>query len=204
MNILPIKLKNLIQKLTVLPGIGPKSAQKMAIHILQNKKVQTKELGEALFDCLDNIKLCRQCKNLSDHTLCAICSDPTRNFHQICIVQSLADLISIEQTGAYTGRYFVLSGHLSPIEQIGPEELNIPDLLSQIHDGKIKETIIATNATIEGEATAHYIISHIEPSIKISRLASGIPMGTELEYLNNNTLYLALCERKEVKQREHQ
>ena len=103
-----------------------------------------------------------------------------------------------KQTGAYTGLYFVLSGHLSPIEQIGPEELNIPTLLSQIHTQDIKEIIIATNATIEGEATAHYITSHITKPIKISRLASGIPMGTELEFLNNNTLYHALSERKEI------
>ena len=198
MNILPSKLKDLINKLTILPGVGPRSAQRMAIHILQNKKAQAKQLADSLSDCIDNILLCKQCKNLSDKDLCNICSNPTRNKQLICVVQSLPDLISIEQTGAYTGLYFVLSGHLSPIEQIGPEELNIPSLLSQIHNQDIQEIIIATNATIEGEATAHYITSHITKPIKISRLASGIPMGTELEFLNNNTVYHALSERKEI------
>jgi recombination protein RecR len=198
MNILPNKLKHLINKLTILPGVGPKSAQRMAIHILQHKKPEAQELAESLSDCIATIQTCHICQNLSDLNTCWVCSNPQRNQQLICVVQSLSDLISIEQTGVYSGRYFVLSGHLSPIDQIGPEKLKIPILLSQIQNQNIQEVIIATNATIEGEATAHYIISHITKPIKISRLASGIPMGTELEFLNNNTLYHAFCERKEI------
>lgn len=198
MSILPKQLKRLIQRLTILPGVGPKSAQRMALYILQNKKLQTEELAESLTECLQNLLKCQQCNNFSDSAICQICSDSNRNQKMICIVESLSDLISIEQTGIYRGLYFVLSGHLSPIEQIGPEELNIPNLLSRIHSSTIEEIILATNATIEGEATAHYIVSHIEKNIKITQLASGIPIGTELEFLNNNTLYQALSDRKEV------
>ena len=198
MSILPKQLKKLIQRLTILPGVGPKSAQRMALYILQNKKLQTEELAESLTECLQNLLKCQQCNNFSDSAICQICSDSNRNQKMICIVESLSDLISIEQTGIYRGLYFVLSGHLSPIEQIGPEELNIPNLLSRIHSSTIEEIILATNATIEGEATAHYIVSHIEKNIKITQLASGIPIGTELEFLNNNTLYQALSDRKEV------
>lgn len=198
MSILPKQLKRLIQRLTILPGVGPKSAQRMALYILQNKKPQTEELAESLTECLQNLLKCQQCNNFSDTPICQICADPNRNHEMICIVESLSDLISIEQTGIYQGLYFVLSGHLSPIDQIGPEELNIPSLLSRIHSSAIGEIILATNATVEGEATAHYIVSHIEKNIKITQLASGIPIGTELEFLNNNTLYHALSDRKEI------
>ena len=198
MSILPKQLKRLIQRLTILPGVGPKSAQRMALYILQNKKPQTEELAESLTECLQNLLKCQQCNNFSDTPICQICADPNRNHEMICIVESLSDLISIEQTGIYQGLYFVLYGHLSPIDQVGPEELNIPSLLSRIHSSAIGEIILATNATIEGEATAHYIISHIEKNIKITQLASGIPIGTELEFLNNNTLYHALSDRKEI------
>jgi recombination protein RecR len=198
MQILPTRLKALIQNLTILPGVGPKSAQRMALHILQNKKTQAQQLSESIQDCLQHMRQCQQCNSLCDAVLCCICQDQERDHSLICVVESLSDLISIEQTGIYRGIYFVLSGHLSPIEQIGPEQLNIPTLLSHIHQQDINELILATNATIEGEATAHFIVSHIEKKIKISRLASGIPVGTELEFLNNNTLHQALSERKEI------
>ena len=200
MQILPTRLKALIQNLTILPGVGPKSAQRMALHILQNKKAQAQQLADNIEDCLQHMRQCQQCNSLCDAPLCCICEDQERDHGMICVVESLSDLISIEQTGIYRGIYFVLSGHLSPIEQIGPEQLNIPTLLSHIHQQDITEVILATNATIEGEATAHFIISHIEKKIKISRLASGVPVGTELEFLNNNTLHQALSERKEIEQ----
>ena len=198
MSILPKVLKNLIEKLTILPGVGPKSAQRMALHILQYKKAQTLELAHAINDCIENIITCAQCKNFSEQDPCSICSDPSRNQKTICVVETLSDLISIEQTGVYQGVYFVLSGHLSPIEQIGPEQLHIPSLLAQIESGGIEEVILATNATVEGETTAHYITSHIDPKVKITRLASGIPVGAQLEFLNSNTLFHAILERKEV------
>ncbi len=198
MNILPVELKKLINHLTILPGVGAKSAQRMAIHILQHKQSQALELATALNDCVQKLKKCKQCNNFSSDDICSICTDPNRDQRTICVVESLSDLISIEQTSIYRGLYFVLLGHLSPIEQIGPEQLNIPTLLSTIHTQPIDELILATNATIEGEATAHYIVSHIEKDIKISRLASGVPVGTELEFLNSNTLHQALSERREI------
>ena len=198
MKILPQELKTLINHLTILPGVGAKSAQRMAIHILQHKQSQALELSRSLQDCVQNLMKCIQCNNFSSQEMCSICHDTTRDQSVICVVESLSDLISIEQTGIYRGLYFVLLGHLSPIEQIGPDELNIPKLLSSIHTRDIEELILATNATIEGEATAHYIVSHIEKKIKISRLASGVPVGTELEFLNSNTLHQALSERREI------
>ena len=198
MNILPTELKKLINHLTILPGVGAKSAQRMAIHILQHKQSQALELATALNDCVQKLNKCKQCNNFSSDDICNICTDPNRDQRTICVVESLSDLISIEQTSIYRGLYFVLLGHLSPIEQIGPEQLNIPTLLSTIHTQPIDELILATNATIEGEATAHYIVSHIEKDIKISRLASGVPVGTELEFLNSNTLHQALSERREI------
>ena len=198
MNILPSVLKNLIDKLTILPGVGPKSAQRMALHILQYKQAQATSLANALTECIDNILTCDRCKNFADTNPCRICNDTTRNQQVLCIVETLSDLVSIEQTGGFQGVYFVLSGHLSPIDQIGPEELNIPTLLSRIHSEQIDEIILATNATIEGETTAHYITSHLPEHIKVTRLAAGVPIGTELEFLNTNTLFHALQERKEI------
>lgn len=198
MNILPSVLKNLIDKLTILPGVGPKSAQRMALHILQYKQSQALSLADALKECIDNIVTCDRCKNFADANPCKLCTDETRNQDVLCIVETLSDLISIEQTGGFQGVYFVLSGHLSPIDQIGPEELNIPTLLSRIHSEPIDEIILATNATIEGETTAHYIVSHLPEQVKVTRLAAGVPIGTELEFLNTNTLFHALRERKEV------
>jgi len=200
MNILPPQLKKLIDALTILPGVGAKSAQRMALFILQHKRAQSLILADAIQDCMQNLVKCIQCNNFASTPQCDLCQDPQRDASVICVVESLSDLISIEQTGIYRGHYFVLSGHLSPIDQIGPEQLHIPKLLSHIHSNPIQELILATNATIEGEATAHYIISHIEKKITISRLASGVPVGTELEYLNSHTLYQALSERKAVQE----
>ena len=174
----------------------------MAIHILQHKQAQALELAASLTECVQQLGKCQQCNNFSSQDICAVCSDPNRDHRTICVVESLSDLISIEQTSVYRGLYFVLLGHLSPIEQIGPEQLNIPTLLSIIHTREIDELILATNATIEGEATAHYITSHIEKDIKISRLASGVPVGTELEFLNSNTLHQALMERREILEKD--
>ena len=198
MQILPPSLKSLIEELTILPGVGPKSAQRMAIHILQYKRGQIQTLANALTKCVQNLMRCQSCQSYSETQFCQICNNPQRNNNLICVVESLSDLLSIEQTGIYQGVYFVLYGHLSPIDHIGPEALHIPTLLSQVQARPVEEVILANNATIEGEATAHYIVSHIKKPIKITRLASGIPIGTELAHLNNNTLYQALTERKVV------
>lgn len=198
MEVLPKSLTELIEKLTILPGVGPKSAKRMAVYLLQKKKEQAKELALKMISCIDDISHCKNCRNFCQGDLCTICNNPQRNNRCICVVESLPDLLSIEQTGTFNGLYFVLMGCLSPIDRIGPSDLAIPKLMGNIHKNDVNEVILATNPTIEGEATAHYIISQISPSIKVTRLASGIPMGTELTYLNDNTLYQALTERKEV------
>lgn len=198
MDILSPSLQKLIQKLTILPGVGPKSAQRMAIYLLQKKKLASLELAEQLQYCLENIHACAQCRNFAEAELCQLCQDPKRDSSIWCIVESIADLISIEQTGVFQGRYFVLMGHLSPIERIGPEELGIPLLLQHCQNHPIKEIILATNATIEGQVTANYLTEQIPKSIKITRLASGVPIGAELEYLNDNTLFQAISQRTEI------
>ena len=200
MNIIPKPLKRLIDRLTILPGVGPKSAQRMALHILQKKQNEALSLAEALTESLTQITTCDHCKNFTECSPCIICRDPNRNQKTICVVESISDLISIEQTGAYQGVYFVLSGHLSPIDQIGPEDIHIPILLSRIETQQIEEIILATNGTIEGETTAHYIVSHLDASKKVTRLAAGVPIGAELEFLNTNTLYHAIQERTKINQ----
>ena len=142
MQILPNLLKHLIEQLTILPGVGPKSAQRMAIHILQHKRSQAGTLATALSECLQSLTHCECCQNYSETPVCSICQNPERNKNIICVVESLSDLISIEQTGIYQGVYFVLFGHLSPIDQIGPEALNIPILLSQIQHGRLKKLFL--------------------------------------------------------------
>ncbi len=198
MSTLTPLLNTLIQQLTILPGVGPKSAQRIALHLLQNKVSQTRSLAHCLIEALDNIKPCSQCRNFSEDTLCSICSDPERERSILCVVETIADLVTIEQTSIYRGLYFVLMGHLSPIDRIGPEELGIPALVAYTQQHSIEEIIIATNPTIEGEVTANYLTEQLPKHIRLSRLASGVPMGSELEYLNENTLYQALTQRKLV------
>ena len=198
MSTLSPLLNKLIQQLTILPGVGPKSAQRIALHLLQNKPSQTRALAHCLIDSIDNIKPCERCRNFCEDTLCAICNNPSREQTVLCVVETIADLVTIEQTSIYRGLYFVLMGHLSPIDRIGPEELGIPKLIDYIQQQQIEEVIIATNPTIEGEVTANYLAEHLPQPLRISRLASGVPIGSELEYLNENTLYQALTQRKLV------
>lgn len=191
-------LSKLIKQLSILPGVGPKSAQRMALHLLQHKTTQTRALAHCIIETLDNLTPCVQCRNFCEGSLCSICLHPEREQNILCIVETIADLVTIEHTGIYRGLYFVLMGHLSPIDRVGPEELGIPQLLERCNNQSIEEIIIATNPTIEGEVTANYLAEHMPPRIKISRLASGVPMGSELEYLNENTLYQALTQRKTI------
>jgi len=198
MQVLPKLFTDLVAALTILPGVGPKSAQRMALHLLLNKPSQAQELAETLQKNLSDIRYCERCRCLTEQTTCAICLDPQRDASTICIVENLSDLLSIEQTATYRGHYFVLMGCLSPIDRVGPEQLGIPTLLDYIESNAVNEIILANNPTIEGEATAHYLASKIASHIKVSRLASGIPIGTELTYVNDHTLHQALSERKEI------
>ena len=198
MNILPEMVLELIEHLTILPGVGPKSAQRMAVHLLLKKPEEANKLALSLEKTLSMIKKCTKCRALTIEPICNICLDEQRDKETICVIENISDLLSLEQTGTYRGQYFILMGSLSPIDRIGPDELGIPLLIDRVEQEAITEVILATNPTIEGEATAHYLTNKLPKKSKITRLASGIPVGTELTYVNDHTLFHALSCRKEV------
>ena len=195
------KFDELVKQLKVLPGVGHKSAQRMALHLLSYKRPQGQALGEALIVAMHDIKQCQVCRGLSDEDICPICSDPRRNERVLCIVETAADMMAIEQTAGFNGKYFVLGGHLSPIDGIGVEQLGINQLIGllkqhQAAQTPVEEIILATSTTVEGQTTAHFISEAVKPYvIHISRIAQGIPMGGELEYLDSMTLGQALQNR---------
>lgn len=189
--------KQLIESLRCLPGVGPKTAQRMAFQLLnQPGRVSGQHLATTLHQALSHIQRCHCCQNFSENPQCDLCANPKRQTELLCIVEQPQDIIAIEASHAFPGRYFVLHGHLSPLDNIGPEELQLPLLFQQIEENGINEVIIATNSTMEGEATAHYIANHFSNSkVQCSRLAHGVPMGGELEYLDGNTLTHAFKSR---------
>lgn len=192
-------IDELMQALRCLPGVGPKSAQRMTFHLLDKQRDGAQRLLEALTQALDKVQPCQRCQILSEQTLCERCSDPQRRHDQLCIVEMPSDVIAIEQATHYQGQFFVLSGHLSPLDGIGPEALGIPKLLSWLDTGELEEVILATNPTVEGEATAHYISELVRPRhIKVTRLAHGIPLGGELEYVDSGTLSHAFSGREAI------
>ncbi len=192
MSLSPL-IKRLIEDLRCLPGVGPKSAQRMAFHLLERDRDGARRLAKTLVEAAERIGHCTQCRTLSEDEVCPLCADTRRNSAQLCIVETPADVSAIEQTSGYRGRYFVLMGHLSPLDGIGPEDIGL-DLLARLLDqGEIQEVILATNPTVEGEATAHYIHEMARArGIKASRIAFGVPMGGELEYTDSETLSRAL------------
>jgi recombination protein RecR len=192
-------IKELVQALRVLPGVGPKSAQKMALHLLERDDAGAERLAKALRHALDNVVRCADCRTLTESNQCDICADPERDGTRLCIVEAPADIAAIEATGQYEGRYFVLMGHLSPIDGIGPEELGLARLERLVKSLGVEEVILATGSTVEGEATCHYIAQLLKPhNVEVSRLAQGVPIGGELEYVDGNTLALALQGRKKL------
>lgn len=193
--------EKLIEALRRLPGVGLRSAQRMAFYLLQKGRAHGLSLANALEAALQNVGHCRKCRNLSETELCNICSNVKRDHALLCIVETPSDVVAIEQTGIYQGAYFVLMGHLSPLDGIGPDEIGVSELLNLItQQSSITEIIIATNPTVEGEATAHYLAELLQAKkIKCSRIAHGIPMGGELEYIDSNTLALALEGRQEIR-----
>ncbi|QLH44124.1 MAG: recombination protein RecR [Coxiellaceae bacterium] len=189
----------MIQALRCLPGVGPKSAQRMAFQLLERKRDEGLKLADILQQAIQQIGHCEDCRTLSETTQCLICADPQRDPSQLCIVETPADVIAIEQTGSYRGYYFVLLGHLSPLDGIGPQNLGMEQLLVRLQDPALRELILATNCTVEGEATAHYIANLSKPyPLRRTRLAHGVPMGGELEYLDGNTLARALMARNMI------
>lgn len=189
-------LEQLIEGLRCLPGVGPKTAQRMALQLLTRGRENGKRLAQSLHDAMDHIGHCEHCRIFSETPVCEICLSHHRDPALLCIVENPIDVSMIEQTGGFRGKYFVLLGHLSPLDGIGPEEIGIANLKIHFERGDIKEVIIATNPTVEGEATAHYISEFAKPyTIKVTRIAHGVPIGTELEYIDASTLAHALAGR---------
>ncbi|MGS2722329.1 recombination mediator RecR [Porticoccus sp. GXU_MW_L64] len=190
-------IDELIDALRQLPGVGPKSAQRMALQLLERNRSGGVRLAKALDAAMEGVGRCRQCRTFAEAELCNICSSPRRDPSQLCVLETPVDLFAIEQAGTYRGRYFVLMGHLSPIDGIGPEQLGINQLMEQLQGGEVKELILATNLTVEGEATAHFISERAKPhGVTVSRIAHGVPLGGELEYVDGGTLAHAFTSRK--------
>jgi recombination protein RecR len=190
-------LDELVEALRCLPGVGPKSAQRMAYHLLQHDRAGAQRLGVALGIALETVHRCARCNNFSETEICALCNSPRRDPGLLCIVEAPADLMMMEQTLAYQGHYFVLMGRLSPLDGVGPKEIGLEKLLARATDGMVKEIVIATNFTNEGEATAHYVTEMLhERGLKVSRIARGVPVGGELEYVDIGTLAQAYYERR--------
>ena len=187
----------LINALTILPGVGKKSAQRMALYLLDRNKDGASILANTLNLAVENIQRCSSCRMLTSNDLCNICLDSSRDAKSICVVESPSDVLAIESTGGFRGKYFVLLGRLSPIDGIGPEDLGIDDLLKIIIKNEIKEVILATSSTVEGDATAIFIKDHVK-SAKVSRISYGIPIGGELEYVDGTTIARAIEGRVEI------
>ena len=182
-------IQDLIDELGRLPGVGPKSAQRIAFHIIQSDRVDVSRLAEVLKTVKERVKFCTTCGNISEEELCRICRDPRRDNTSICVVEESKDVIAIEKTREFKGKYHVLGGAISPIDGIGPENLRIRELMQRLAETKIAEVIIATDPNLEGEATATYLTRLIKPlGVKVSRLASGLPVGGDLEYADEVTL----------------
>lgn len=192
-------IDELIDSLRCLPGVGPKSAQRMALHLLERNRDGAVRLADAVAEAAEHVGRCQLCRTLTEADTCEVCSNPRREAHQLCVVETPADFIAIEQSGTYRGRYFVLLGHLSPIDGIGPEAIGIDQLMARLADEEISELILATNLTVEGEATAHYISERAKAlHVTVSRIAHGVPMGGELEYVDGGTLSHAFNSRKQL------
>ena len=192
-------LERLLQALRVLPGVGPRSAQRMAYHLLQHDRAGAGELAQALEAALTDVRRCAKCYNFTEEEVCSLCRSPRRDASLLCVVETPADLAMVEQTLSYSGMYFVLMGRLSPLDGVGPRDIGLDRLLSRATDGEVQEVILATNFTNEGEATAHYVAEMLRARrVRVSRIARGVPLGGELEYVDAGTLSQALLERREI------
>ena len=192
-------LANLIDALRALPGVGPKSAQRMAFHLLHDGRSGARGLSESLNLALQSVKHCARCRMFTESELCATCGAPQRDASLLCVVESPADVLAIEQSGGYRGRYFVLLGHLSPLDGVGPEQLGAQQLEALLGEGQVVEMIVATNSTVEGEATAHFLGELARSrGVRATRIAHGVPMGGELEYIDSGTLAHALAGRQSL------
>lgn len=191
-------IEQLISGLRVLPGVGPKSAQRMALYLLERDREGAVALAHTLLEAADRVRQCSSCRTLTEQSLCAICASQRRDDSLLCVVESPADVFAVEQSGTFSGKYFVLHGRLSPIDGVGPAELGLDILQARVAAG-VSEIIVATNTTMEGEATAHYIAEKAKRlGVRVTRIAHGVPLGGELEYIDGGTLAHALSSRREL------
>ena len=192
-------LERLVEALRVLPGVGPRSAQRMAYHLLQHDRAGADQLAEALAGALATVRRCARCHNFTEEEVCALCRSSRRDASLLCVVETPADLAMVEQTLSYSGMYFVLMGRLSPLDGVGARDIGLDRLLARATDGEVQEVILATNFTNEGEATAHYIAEMLRTrNVKVSRIARGVPLGGELEYVDAGTISQALLDRRNI------
>ncbi|WP_372741182.1 recombination mediator RecR [Neptunomonas sp.] len=190
-------IQQLITALRCLPGVGPKTAQRMAFHLLERDRHAALELSSSLRLAAEQVSQCQQCRTLSESEICELCASKSRDRSSLCVLESPMDVLAIEHTNSFAGVYFVLGGHLSPIDGIGPDDIGIRQLIERVNQGEIKEVIVATNPTVEGDATAHYIAEQLKgASLKVTRIAHGVPVGGELEYVDGGTLAHALAGRR--------
>lgn len=195
----PSSLEELIESLRCLPGVGPKSAQRMAYHLLQRDHPGALRLGRALEQAVQRIRHCEKCNTFTEEAVCELCRSPRRDSAQLCVVETPGDLLMMEQAQCYGGMYFVLMGRLSPLDGVGPREIHLDRLLRRAQDGVVTEVVLATNFTVEGEATAHYVGELLrQRGLKVSRIARGLPVGGELEHVDSGTLARAVIERREM------
>ena len=195
----PSSLDALIQALRCLPGVGPKSAQRMAYHLLQRDQDGARRLADSMKNAVERVRHCNSCNTFTEAEICEICGSLKRDKSLLCVVETPGDLLMMEQTQTYRGLYFVLMGRLSPLDGIGPKDIHIENLIRRASDGSVKEVVLATNFTVEGEATAHYISELLgEQGLKVSRIARGLPVGGELEHVDAGTLAQAFIERRAV------
>lgn len=195
----PTTLEDLIESLRCLPGVGPKSAQRMAYHLLQRDHAGAQRLANSLTQALGYIRHCEKCNNFTEEAVCELCRSERRDAGLLCVVEMPADLMMMEQAHCYKGMYFVLMGRLSPLDGIGPREIHLDRLLKRTQDGVVREVVLATNFTVEGEATAHYISELLHTrGVRVTRIARGLPVGGELEHVDSGTLAQAVMERREV------
>lgn len=195
----PSSLEALIQALRCLPGVGPKSAQRMAYHLLQRDQDGARRLADSMRNAVERVRHCNMCNTFTEVEICEICVSARRDKSLLCVVETPGDLLMMEQTQSYRGLYFVLMGRLSPLDGIGPKDIHLDSLIKRASDGVVKEVILATNFTVEGEATAHYISELLgEQGLKVSRIARGLPVGGELEHVDAGTLAQAFIERRTV------
>jgi len=200
MNFSPA-IQNLIEALRCLPGVGPKSAQRMTLHLLERDREGAVALSAALREAVERVGHCNRCRNFTELDICEICSNPKRDVTTICVVETPGDVLAVESSGSFAGIYFVLMGHLSPIDGIGPGEIGLEELHQRIVDEDIQEVIVATNPTVEGEATAYYLTDMLrDQGVSVSRIAHGVPLGGELEYVDGSTLAHALSGRRPMEQ----